>query len=349
MSLRDLMDRRLLLPLCFAGLTASASSGCEIVLIIAATADDDDYECYDACDCYGECGTDEPPPTENPSPPTVTISIADWPPAGPGTQIHVDAVANGGSLVGATWFFRNKVTTEFDGATAGSTWINGEALGEGFGTLTIDVETNVDTGTRREVQDFLVDLSEPTAYADDTVLPAAGAELNFWIADAWVVSGYYLSIGGKTFEAELEPGYPSTLGVEWDYSLVSIPVSEIPVGVHEGLLVVHDAAGNEAVLDLPVTIDGTPPTATIESPAEGATFTGPFQIDLGGTDDLPGAVSLELRLGGALVATAIGPSATVVVDPAEFPEGALEISVLAVDEAGNKSAPALRTVQIARP
>lgn len=349
MSLRDLMDRRLLLPLCFAGLTASASSGCEIVLIIAATADDDDYECYDACDCYGECGTDEPPPTENPSPPTVTISIPDWPPTGPDTEVKVDAIANGGTLIGATWFFRNKVTSGFGGVSAGSSYVFGRDLGEGFGTLTVDVETNMNTGTRREVADFLVDLSEPTAYADDTVLPAAGAELNFWIADAWVVSGYELTIAGKTFQDVLEPGYPSTLGVEWDYSLVGIPVSEIPVGVHVGELRVFDAAGNEAVLDLPVTIDGIPPTATIEAPAEGATFTGPFQIDLGGTDDLPGTVSLELRLGGALVATAIGPSASVVVDPAEFPEGALEISVLAVDEAGNKSAPALRTVQIARP
>ena len=245
MSLRDLLDRRLLAPLGLAAMLASASSGCEIVLVIAATSeDDDDDTCFDACSCWGDCGPSEP--SLPPAPPSVSISVPDWPPLGPEGQIRVDAIANGGALSTATWYFRNQFTTTFDGQSAGATWATGAQLGEGLGTLTIDVETTQDTGTRREVQDLLVDLSEPTAYVDDTILPAVGAELTFWIADAWVVSGYELTIAGKTFTDTLEPGYPSTLGEDWDYSLVSIPVSEIPVGVHLGALRVFDAAGNVA-------------------------------------------------------------------------------------------------------
>lgn len=341
--------RKMLWPLCFAAATALASSGCEVVLIIAATADDDDGTdyCYDACECYGECGDDGTNPPAQP--PTVNINIADWPPIGPSGEVEVQAQTTSGSLSTATFYFRNQFVTGFGGTSSGSVTVTGSDLGEGLGTLAVEVRTSQGAGARKEVSNLLVDLSEPTAYADDTILPASGADLHFWIADAWVVSGYELDIAGKVFSDTLEPGYPSTLGVEWDYSLVSIPVSEIPAGVHQGILRVFDAAGNEAVLDLPVTIDGIPPTASVESPAEGAVLSGPFAIEVTGQDDLPGGVSLELRVGGALIATALGPTASVVVDAAEFAEGQTDISVIAVDEAGNKSPPSVHTVTISHP
>jgi len=331
--------------LLLAASTASASSGCEIALIVAATTDDDD-ECLDACECWGECDPIQEP---TPSPPTVTISIPDWPPLGPDGEVTVEAATTNTTLSRATFWFLEQHEESFSGGTTGTVRASGADLGEGLGTLTVEVRTAGGAWTKKEVTDLLVDLSAPTAYVDDTVLPAAGADLVFWIADAWVVSGYELTVAGKTFTETLEPGYPSTLGTDWDYSLVTIPVTEFPTGVFVGELRVFDAAGNEATIELPLTIDGIPPTAGIQSPAQGADVTGAFPIQVTGIDDLPGNVSLELTIGGALVATANGPTAGVVVDANEFPAGPIDITVIAVDEAGNKSAPSTHTVNVIHP
>ncbi|NUO53738.1 MAG: Ig-like domain-containing protein [Polyangiaceae bacterium] len=352
MSAATFRPRNLLWPLLFAGIAAASSSGCEIALIVAATADDDDDDgCYGEC-CYGDCWTDDgvTPPPSTPSVPEMTIDIPDWPPVGPDGEVEVTASIPTGALRDARFIFRNTVTKTFGGATtAGAVSAFGDELGEGFGTLTIEVNGLNGTGARKEVEKLLVDLTAPSSYTDDNILPAQGADLYFWIADAWVVSGYELVIGGKTFTETLEPGYPSTLGVEWDYSLVSIPVEELPLGVHNGDLRVWDAAGNEATFDFPLTIDGLPPEATVEQPTDGSTVSGTFPVTVAGLDDLPGAVSLEIRVGGALVATGLGPSATVVLDANEFPAGPIEITAIAVDEAGNKSPPSVRTVTISHP
>lgn len=353
MSASTFNPRRLFWPLLFAGTTALASSGCEIALIVAATADDDDGECWDACDCYGECWTDDgvtPPPTS--TAPTINIDLPDWPPLGSDGEVQVDASVTEGSLVDAEFFFRNSVRKSFGSSATGATATVsafGDELGEGYGTLAVEVNVSTGAGARKEVTNMLVDLTAPAAYTDDTILPAQNAELYFWIADAWVVSGYELVVGGEVFTETLEPGYPSTLGVDWDYSLVSIPVESFPVGVHNGDLRVFDAAGNEATFEFPLTIDGLAPDASVDQPTDGATVSGTFPVTVTGADDLPGAVSLEIRVGGALVATGLGPSATVVLDANEFPAGLIDISALAVDEAGNQSAPSVRTITIVHP
>ncbi len=340
--------RRLFWPLLFAGTTALASSGCEIALIIAATtADDDGYECYDACECYGDCWTDDDgtqPPTA--VPPVIGINIADWPPIGPSGEVEVTASVDSGSLSSVEFDFRHTARKSVSGVYV-TVAARGDELGEGFGTLGVEANTVGGAGARKEVSNLLVDLTPPEAYVDDHVLPAQGASLSFWIADAWVVSSYELTIDDDVFTETLEPGYPETLGVEWDYSLVTIPVEQIDPGVHAGTLLVRDAAGNEATFDFPVTIDGIPPTASLSEPQDGATVSGSFPVTFTGLDELPGDVALELRVGGALVATGIGPTATVVLDAAEFPAGPIDIVVLAVDEAGNESAPSTRTVTIA--
>jgi hypothetical protein len=344
--------RHLFWPLAFAAASALASSGCEIALIIAATADDDDDGCYGEC-CYGDCSTDDgttpPPPTSNV--PEMTIDVPDWPPVGPDGEVEVTASipSDAGRLLDAQFVFRKTVTKSFGNTATGTVSAFGDELGEGLGTLSVEINASNGSGARKEVTNLLVDLTAPSSYADDTILPAQGADLSFWIADAWVVSGYELIVGGKSFTETLEPGYPSTLGVDWDYSLVSIAVEEIPVGVHSGDLRVWDAAGNEATFDFPLTIDGLPPEATVDQPTDGSTVSGSFPVTVSGLDDLPGAVSLEIRVGGALVATGLGPSATVVLDADEFPVGPIEITAIAVDEAGNQSPPSVRTITIAHP
>ena len=54
-------------------------------------------------------------------------------------------------------------------------------------------------------------------------------------------------------------------------------------------------------------------------------------------------------LGAKLVATGLGPNATVVLDANEFPVGLTDITAIAVDEAGNQSPPSVRTVTVAHP
>lgn len=351
MSAAMFRPRHLLWPLLFAGAAALSSSGCEIALIIAATADDDDDDgCYGEC-CYGDCWTDDgvepPPPTT--SVPTMSIDVPDWPPIGPDGKVTVDASIPSGVLRDARFVFRNSITKSFGSTANGTVFAYGDELGEGLGTLTVDVNASNGSGARKEVTNLLVDLTAPSSYSDDTILPAQGADLYFWIADAWVVSGYELVIGGKTFTETLAPGYPSTIGVEWDYSLVSIPVEELPVGVHSGDLRVWDAAGNEATFDFPLTIDGLPPSASVDQPTDGSSVSGIFPVTVSGLDDLPGTVALEIRVGGALVATGLGPSATVVLDANEFPAGPIEITAVAVDQAGNQSPPSVRTVTISHP
>lgn len=337
-------QRRLLWPVLGLALAAAPASGCELALIIIATSDDDG-ECLECCgdECWSDDGWTEPPAA---TPPTVALQIADWPPIGPTGEVEVVASSPSG-LDRATFTFRYAVTRTFaDGTGTQTVRATGAELGEGLGTLQVRVTGRDGAWTERGVANLLVDLSPPTSYFDDSILPASGAELRFWIADAWVVSSYTLEVAGKTFEEQLEPGYPSTFGIDWDYSLVSVPVEEIPVGVHAGVLMVRDAAGNSEVFDFPITIDGIAPTAGITSPADGATLSGTFDVTFTGLDDLPGAVGLELYAGGTLVATGLGPQTSVTLDASELPEGPLEIGARATDEAGNQSTVAVRNVTI---
>ena len=161
--------KKLLWPLLLAASTASASSGCEIALIVAATTDDDD-ECFDPCECWGEC---DPAPEPTPSPPTVTISIPDWPPLGPDGEVTVEAATTNTTLSRATFWFREQHEESFSGGTTGTVRASGADLGEGLGTLTVEVRTAGGAWTKKEVTDLLVDLSAPTAYVDDTVLRRA--------------------------------------------------------------------------------------------------------------------------------------------------------------------------------
>jgi hypothetical protein len=298
---------------------------------------DDDPCCADPC-CFDGC-------REETDPPQVSFVIPDWPPIGPNGLLEVQASSDAG-LSSATFSFRNTFTKTMNGGFSGSVSATGTELGEGQGTLAVQVTASDGGFTRATVDDLLVDLGPPTAYLDDTVLPATGSELRFWISDDWVVSGYELDAGGELFTDTLEPGYPSTLGVEWDYSLVSIPVEELPIGSTLGSLVVFDAAGNSTTLDLPFVIDGVAPSIDISEPLADASVSGSFQVSASASDDNPFTVAINLYVGGVLVGTGVAPTATVTLDASEFPLGPIELSALAVDSAGNESPIASRSIVI---
>ncbi len=326
--------------------TGLGATGCEWVILATALSDDDPCDgdpccddpcCGDPC-CFDDC-------VEQTDPPQVSFVIPDWPPVGPEGTVEVQASSDAG-LSNAAFTFRNTFSKPMSGTTSGSVFATGIELGEGQGTLTVQVTASDGAFTRAAVDDLLVDLGAPTAYLDDTVLPATGSELRFWISDDWVVSGYELDAGGMLFSETLEPGYPSTLGVEWDFSLVSIPVEELPIGSTVASLLVFDAAGNSATLDLPFVIDAVPPSIEIGEPLADATVSGSFQVSASASDDNPFTVAINLYVGGVLVGTGVAPTATVTLDASEFPLGPIELAALAVDSAGNESPIASRNIVI---
>lgn len=330
--------------LLLAALTSLGTTGCEWVALGLALSEDDD-SCDDGCcddsDCCGDTGCLEPAPP--PDPPTVTFTIPEWPPIGPNDTVTLNASSDGG-LDATTFFFVNTFNKSFAGTQSVSAL--GHELGEGFGQLEVLVTSFDGSFTRRAVDGLLVDLTPPSAYFDETVLPATGKELQFWMGDAWIVSRCSLTIGDKVFTEEVDPGYPDTIGVEWDYSLVTIPVEELPVGSHTAHVEVWDAAGNVADLEVALTIDALAPEVGIPSPQEGEVLDGLFDVTVTATDDVPLPVAIEISIGGALVATGSSPQTTITFSTDDFPQGPTEISVVAVDEAGNRSAPVVRSVTL---
>lgn len=333
------MNKHTALLALFAGCVATFSTGCEWVLLGVAVSDDD-TECLD-CSCDNTCVPTTPDPAD---PPTVDILIADWPPIGPDGIVTVEASSDDG-LSGAFFSFRNAINQPMSGLKDSAT-ANGSDLGEGLGSLSVTVTSSQLAQTRRQVDGLLVDLTPPTVYVDKTTLPAEGGVFEYWMADAWVVSGSELDVDGTVRTTQLDAGYPDTLGTDWDFSLVAIPTSELPPGSFNATIRVWDAAGNEATFDVPLTIDGVPPVAEILSPAEGETVSGVFQVSAAASDDLAATTEVEFWAGGALVATGTGPSAFVTLDASEFPLGPLEITVYAVDRAGNRSAAASHQIVI---
>lgn len=314
------------------------ASGCEWVALGIALSDDDDCEC-----CNDECW-EEPPPPDPAVPPNVTITIADWPPVGATGQVAVTADAPNG-LDFARFSFRNVVDHDFPFTTSGTVSATGAELGEGLGNLVVRVTGSDGAFSEKTVQNLLVDLSPPSAFFDKTVLPADSGSLNFWIGDAWVVSGYEISIDGNVIDSTiLEEGYPETLGVEWDFSYVTIPAEYFPLGTSLADVLVFDAAGNAATIQIPLTIDGVPPEVGIPSPSEGDVLDGTFDVTVTATDDTALPATIEISIGGALVATGASPTTTITFSTSEFPAGPTEIRAVAVDEAGNRSPALIRNV-----
>ncbi len=121
-----------------------------------------------------------------------------------------------------------------------------------------------------------------------------------------------------------------------------------PDGVHTLRLTVTDAVGQKAVALTTVTVDTVPPGAPIDPQAEvldGAGGPGTADVALSWTE--PG----DPDVAGYRVSREGGPSADVtdtqLVD-ASVPEGEQTYSIVAVDHAGNESAPAVVTVRVDR-
>ena len=301
-------------------------------------------------DLFDDLGDDKPAPRRPPVPPRadapphiVSIDVPDWPPLGPLGEVNVQ-VEDDCCLELVRFTFREEVSRPTYGSSARVT-VFGDELGEGMGTLWVDAKDRKSQWATREVQNLLVDLSPPTAQVGETWLPATGANVEIWAADAYVLGRVTLEFQSVSVEQTLPEGFPATFGVAWDQSLELFPTDAFPPGRGEATLTVTDAAGNATVQTFELVLDGTPPEVLFVSPAADSEVSGRFEVALAVKDDLEGA-EVALYAGGAFLGVAPGPEAVITLDAADLPAGAVELTAIALDRAGNASAPVQLTVEV---
>jgi hypothetical protein len=299
---------------------------------------------------------EDPHPTNPPTTPTAQtvspphineIEIADWPPIGPSGSISVTATDDRG-LQKLHAEFLNKVDKKLTGTEQTATLL-GTELGEGLGTLHLQVYDINGAWAERAVEKLLVDLTPPKIQVSDMVLAKNGdvTELELYVGDAWVLGWVELSFQGTVLRHEFPHLFPATLGVSWDWSRVTFPIASLEAGSSKAQLVASDAAGNKTMVSFELTIDGTAPATTISQPSNGETVSGAFAVKVAATDMEPGQLWIEVTAGGGSPTTLQGPSAEVFLQSEDFASGLLDIVAVAYDEAGNRGAPV--SVQVTIP
>lgn len=297
---------------------------------------------------------EEEPPAIEPMPdprtpslqnaPTISnIRVPTFPPLGKADAVVVDCAAPNANLSRLSARFRNTQSVPISGSHA-QVELTGEMLGEGFGTLTLQVTNTANVSATRAVERLLVDLTPPELIADTTVARPSG-ELMFWVQDAWVLGSVELTFGGKTLRHEFPKAYPSTLGTSWDQSRVAFPAEGLPEGRGEAYVIATDAAGNAQGFSVDVAVDGTPPRLSMTAPFAGQVVGDTFDVTVEAADVRDNTpVQVQVYVNESLVGTVLGPRGTLQVDTAALPRGPLEVTTIAFDEAGNASVP--RSVQV---
>lgn len=278
-------------------------------------------------------------------PPTIEVTAPTWPPLSELSAVDVHCQDDLG-LSRLEIQFRNAVTRSLSGLTS-TTTIFGADLGEGFGTLEVAVFDSTFNIAHQNVENFLVDLSPPEITLGPKVLPH-GADFEVWVADAWVLGGATLVVGDVEIDHPFEEGYPTTLGVTWDMSLVKFATADLPPGTHGAVVEARDAAGHVAAAIVDLTLDADPPTVSILSPASGAVVSGPFDVVVNAADPGDGPTWIEISLDGTPVGTAVGPAATVTIDASELVAGPALVEAKAHDQAGHTTTTSI-AIEIAAP
>ncbi len=286
----------------------------------------------------------DPPPRATPAapadaPPHVElIDVPDWPPLGERGKVNVQASDDRG-LSRIDFEFAKKTSVQVRGSFASASTL-GESLGEGFGELVVRAVDFNNGFAERKVEDLLIDLTPPKVEIGRAVLPARGpdARLDLWVADAWVLGKVTLEFAGVELVHEFEPGYPDTIGKEWDQSIVSFDVSKLPPGRATAWLTVADAAGNIFERDFSLHVDAVAPDVRLVRPLAGTRVSGRFEVEIGTGGTATEPVWIELFAGGARAGELMAaPNAVVMLDAAEFAPGPLSLEAVARDEAGNKA------------
>ncbi len=139
----------------------------------------------------------------------------------------------------------------------------------------------------------------------------------------------YWAAGGRYFGGAA----PSGTGT-WSIT-GSVPTD----GVYVLQTGVTDEAGNLSSLSssLTVTVDSTPPTSSVTSPASGATVSGTVDIDASASDAGTGVASVAFQVDGAAQATDTASPYTFAWNSAGVANGQHTLTEVATDVAGNKS------------
>lgn len=328
------------LGLLLAGVLAFSNSGC-IFLLLEEEEDDPPPTLPPE-----QPINPNPPQQTNDLPPSVTdIDIADWPPLGP--QGTVTITVTDDRMLSEVELFFAKSSKQFLGGSFQTFTVTGSELGEGYGDLMVRATDSNGGWAERSVTNLLVDLTPPTIQLFDTTVPATGgdARVDFWVSDAWVLGTVVLEFGNARLVHKFPEGYPSTLGEQWDSSLVSFDARVLPAQRDTATVTAIDAAGNYHSETFELYVDGDPPVVAITSPAPDAVVSGRFDIVIDASDPGGGPIWVEITAGGAPMATASGP-AIVTLDAGELPAGLIDIAAWAVDEAGNESEPASVMVEV---
>lgn len=299
------------------------------------------------CGNWFSDGDDDEPeeePQELHDPPTLSIDVPQWPPIGPDASVWVE-VGGAVELDSLEFRFRNDGFVPLDG-TQNALELSGERLGEGFGTLQVVVRDIDGFETYRDVNDLLVDLTPPELGLGEAVLRrATDSELELWVGDAWILGGVEVEVDGHTMSESFPQAFGHALGDDWDYALVGFPSVDFEEGEHTLRVRAWDAAGNETSEEMRVRFDGTPPLVEILAPFEGQTVGATFELDVASFDPGDHLTWIEVSMGGTPIATGVGPRTVIDVDASDIVEaGELELEVVAIDEAGNRSEPAMITV-----
>ena len=292
-----------------------------------------------------------PAPTTRPAappdaPPSVErIDVPDWPPLGERGKVNVQASDDRG-LARIEFEFARRTSVQVRGSFASASTL-GQNLGEGFGELVVRAVDFNNGFAERKVEDLLIDLTPPIVEVGRAVVPARGpdAKLDLWVADAWVLGKVTLEFAGVELVQEFEPGYPDTLGKEWDQSIVSFDVARLPPGRGTARLNVTDAAGNAFERDFSLHVDALAPDIRLVRPAPKTRVSGRFEVEITSGGGSAEPVWVELFAGGARAAELMAaPTAVVSLDATEFAPGPLALEAVARDEAGNSTRTAIDLV-----
>jgi hypothetical protein len=105
-------------------------------------------------------------------------------------------------------------------------------------------------------------------------------------------------------------------------------------GVHTLHITALDSLGNHAALDVPVTVDNTPPSLVVSAPGAGAVLRASVAIAVA-AGDASGMAAIQLFDGATLLATLTAAPYEYSWDTTSVSDGAHLLQVIAVDSAGN--------------
>ncbi len=178
-----------------------------------------------------------------------------------------------------------------------------------------------------------------TAPAISITTPANGAYVNG--GTITVTANATDSVGVTEVQSELDgvnlgaavTGAGPTYSISWNTAAVTN-------GSHTLSAVATDAAGNTATASIPVTMNNTPPTVSMTSPASGSFVNGGTITVTANATDSVGVTGVQFKLDGTnlgAVITGAGPSYNLTWNTSGVANGPHTLSAVATDAAGNSS------------